>query len=508
MVMHAAVAEDFTEQILGDIHEPRLRYPGRKGIYPIIIDFDDVFRRLEIRPILANDLDLTTEVGRERFNQLVYSRYDGDVFSNIPSCPCRFTKGTPMIGDNCVECGYPVLPLTEQTIEPIIWVKAPTALPGFMNLQIYRLLKARFTKSGFSAIDYLLDPKYTPPKSDTEEELIVSRLIERRGMTYFHDNFDEIMAGLCKSRHYLKASKAVSTLKFLDRFREKVWCQHIPFPSKIGFIVENVGDQTFVDPKMAPALSALLSMANAGSSAGRGNVRDVESRIARSMLKLIEYYASYEGTKIFDKKGVYRKLVFGTSPHFVWRTVITPQFKPHEYNKLSWPWGTAVLTMKLHLSSLLLDEDYTPNEIASLIYDNVLRTHYKLEELFDRLIADSPGGKGIPTKFTRFPSLMHGSTQVYWINEIKRDPTQLSTSLPLLTTVAFNADFDGDYMTGQLLLDNWTTEKYLRMESHTGLMDLKHPFRVSNHAAIPATVLSTVNARYEEGDELSVPRED
>lgn len=504
--LSTAVYEDFTDQILEDIHAPRQRYPGRKGIYPTVVDFDDVFRRLEIRPILANELDLSTEPGREKFNRLVYSRYDGDVFSNIPACPCRHTKGTPFIGENCEECGYPVVPLTEQTIEPIIWVSAPDQIPGFMNLQIYRLLKARFTKSGFSVIDYLLDPKYTPPKSDSQEELIVNRLIERRGLTYFHDNFDDIMEGLCKSRHFLKAAKATTTLRFLKIHRDIVWCKHLPFPSKIGFIVENVNEQTFVDPKMAPALSALISIANAGNTTSGAKV--VESRIARSMMKLIEYYSGYEGSKIFDKKGVYRKLVFGTSPHWVWRTVITPQFKPHKYNSLSWPWGTAVLTMKTHLSSYLLAEDYTPNEIASLIYDNVLRTHYKLEELFDRMIAESPGGRGIPTKFTRFPSLMHGSTQLYWIDEIKRDPTQLSTSLPLLTTVAFNADFDGDYMTGQLTLDNWTTQKYLRMESHTGLMDLKHPFRVSNHAAIPATVLSTVNARYEEGDALSVAMED
>lgn len=493
------VAEDFSEQILEDLHEPRLRYPGRKGIYPVVKDFDDMFRRLEIRPVLANTLDLTTELGREKFNTLVYSRYDGDVFSNIPACPCRVTTGTPRIDTSCKVCGYPVKPLTEQTIEPIIWVKAPDKIPGFMNLQIYRLLKARFTKSGFSPIDYLLDPKYTPPKSDSAEEAVVKRLITKRGITYFHDNFDEIMEGLCKSRLFLKANKAATTMRFINIHRKLIFCRYMPFPSKIGFIVENVGKQMFVDPKMGPALAALLSILGADAT-GSSTVRDVESRIARSAVKLDEYYRGYEGSKIFDKKGIYRKLVFGTSPHWVWRTVITPQFKPHEYNKLSWPWGTAVLTMKMHHASYLLDEDYTPNEIATLIYDNVLRTHYKLEELFDRMIAESPGGIGIPTKFTRFPSLMHGSTQLYWINEIKRDPTQLSTSLPLLTTAAFGADFDGDYMTGQLTLDNYTTDKYRRMEAHTGIMDLKHPFRVSNHANLPATVMSTWNARLEEGD--------
>lgn len=431
--------QDYREQILTDLWEPRLRYPGRKGIYPVVLDFDDMFRRLEIKPILANELDLETEVGRERFNRLVYSSYDGDVFTNIPACPCRVTKGTPRIGDRCPDCGYKVLPLTEQTIEPIIWVAAPPQIPAFINLQIYRLLKRQFTKSGFSIIDYLINPRYTPPKSDSAEEAIVSRLIERRGLGYFHDHFDEIMEGLCRSRPLIKAGKAEDVLGFLRQNRHLIFCKHIPFPSKIGFIVENVGEQTFVDPKMAPALNALLSLANAGTT-GRGAVKDVESRIARSMLKLDEYYTSYEQTKIFDKKGINRKLVFGTSPHWVWRTVIAPQFKPHKYNSISMPWGTAVLTFKLHIASKLLDEDYTPNEISTLVYDNVLRTHYKLEELFDSFIAESPGGLGMPTKFTRFPSLMHGSTQVFNIDDVKRDPTQMSASLSVLALRAFNAD--------------------------------------------------------------------
>jgi hypothetical protein len=79
-----------------------------------------------------------------------------------------------------------------------------------------------------------------------------------------------------------------------------------------------------------------------------------------------------------------------------------------------------------------MKENYTPNEMNTLIYDSVWRPHYKLEEIFDTLIAESPNGRGIPIGFTRFPSLQRCSTQGLYADEIKRDPTQLSTSISLL----------------------------------------------------------------------------
>lgn len=286
-----------------------------------------------------------------------------------------------------------------------------------------------------------------------------------------------------------------------------MFCQYIPFPSKIGFIIEDVGDRTYVDPKMAPALNALVSLANV-TSAARISQRDMESRIARAILQLTSYYSDNEHSKIFDKKGILRKLVYGVSPHFNFRTVITSNHKVHDHESLETPWGVSVLAFKLHIANKLLKEKYTPNEIMTLTYDNVLRTHPKLERIFDELIAESPNGRGIPVVFTRFPSLKKGSSQFFYIDHIKRDVTQLSTSISVLALIQPNADFDGDYMSGQLTLDNFTARALARLKPSLGLMDMDHPFRVSNHASIPAPVLSTINARLEEGDDLSVPMGD
>lgn len=489
--------------ITSDVLEPRRRYQGRKGIYPVIVDIDAYFNQLNCRPIMADELDLETPQGQERFNDLVYSRYDGDVFSNVPSCQCGHVRRGHRINEVCSKCGFECLPITEQTIEPIVWVKSPPDIPAFMNLTVYRLLRNRFIKDSFSVIDYLIDPSYRPPKLHCAAEEFITAKGWERGLTYFHNNFDDIMEELCNNRIFLTRPAGARTLAFVEKHRRLVFCKHLPFPSKIGFIVEDVAERTYADPRMSPAIDALLSLAKVGK-VGRKTRQHIESCIARSMAKLVQFFEVTERDKLFDKKGIIRKLIYGESPHWSFRTVITAMFRPHDHESLEIPWGEAVLTFKLHLANKLLREGYTPNEILTLIHDNTMRTHHKLEQLFDELIAESPNGRGIPCAFTRFPSLKRGSTQRFYIDKIKRDPTLKSTSISVLCLAAPNADFDGDYMSGQLALDNYTARAFDRLAPCTGIMDLSRPFRVSNHGAIPAPVLSTINHRLEEGDDNSV----
>lgn len=62
-------------------------------------------------------------------------------------------------------------------------------------------------------------------------------------------------------------------------------------------------------------------------------------------------------------------------------------------------------------------------------------------------------------------------------------------------------------MSGQLALDNFTARAFDRLAPSTGIMDLDVPFQVSDHAMQPAPVLSTINARLEEGEDYSVELE-
>lgn len=502
------------ELITKDIYQPRDRYIGRKGIYPVIEDFDEVFATLDIKPVLANDLDLTTQKGQALFNELVYSRYEGDVFTNVPRCPCSHTVGGEDEGETCPKCGYLCEAPTEQTIEPLVWIRAPIGVGKFMNIQIYQMLRAKLTTQGFSVLDWLIDPKYRPPKLNCVQETILLRTDIKRGMRYFHENFDDIMETLFTASTVVHRAERRETIRlvkpvtvrlitaFLEQNRKKVFSSVLPFPSKIGFIIEKVGSMTYIDPEMRPALNAMLSIAKADAECRQ--MVDAESRTARAVRDLAIYYTHVERNKIYSKPGAIRKLVFGMTPHFTFRTVITSEHLPHDHEVIRIPWGTAVMTFKLHIANKVLKDGYTPNEWLTLIYDNVQRKHIKLDKIFDELIAESPGGRGPACTFTRFPSLKHNSTTRYYIH-IKRDPRHMSTSLSIICTKASNADFDGDYMSGQLALENRTTRMFDRHAPSTGIMDLKRPHQVSDHCLIPHPVMSTINHMLEVTDGQCVP---
>lgn len=491
------------ELIDGHIFEPRFRYRGKKGIYPKIEDYDKVFKTLDIQPILANDLDLSTKEGQELFNELVYSKYDGEVFTNTPRCPCGQTQGGDEEGETCDKCGYLCQTPTEQSIHPIVWMKVPEEVGAFINIQVYSILRSRMLKSGFSILDWLIDPRYRPPRLNTMVEEVLESLKIERGLKYFSENFDEVIDKVFSASRVtytgdrrktewltIRGQRRNELLEFIDSVRDKIFTTYLPFPSKIGFIVENVSSMKYVDPEMKPALSALISIAKAGTDSR--SARDAESRVAKAIHDLSKYYHNVDHKKIYDKKGASRKLTFGTTPHFTFRTVITSEHLPHDHETIKIPWGSAVLLFKLHIANKLLKENYTTNDWLSLIYDNVQRKHHKLDRIFDELIAESPGGKGPTAMFTRFPSLKHNSSTRFFL-DIKRDPRDMSTSLPILCVKSPNADFDGDYMSGQLAVDNWEARIYDRFAPYTGIMDQREPYKVSDHPMIPHPVMSTIN---------------
>lgn len=438
----------------GPIYEPRDRYIGRTGIYPKIINYDTRFANLKLTPILANDLDLTTREGRELFNELVYSKYEGDVFTNIPRCPCGHTTGGDEEGELCKKCGYECQAPTEQDIESLVWIKAPEEVGYFMNPQVYAVLTGILGRQGCNVLDWLMDPKYRAPRLNSEIEVLMTHAGIQRGMKYLYENFDEVLEKVITLRSselepdrfgnertiqkwIYTPTKQKQIREFVGSNRDCIFSQHMPFPSKIGFIIENVGNIKYIDPGMKPALNAMISIAKAKDECRR--LADIESRIARATSSLSRYYYNNEKDKVYHKQGITRKLIYGTIPHFTFRSVITSEHLPHDHETIRIPWGAAVLLYKLHIGNKLLKEHKSPNEWMTLIYDNVQRRNLTLDRIFDELIEESPGGRGTPILFTRYPSLKHNSSTRYYA-QIKRNPQHMSTSISVLTIKSPNAD--------------------------------------------------------------------
>ena len=199
---------------------------------------------------------------------------------------------------------------------------------------------------------------------------------------------------------------------YIQLVRDKIFTKYLPFPSKVGFIIEDYGDTIYGDHEMTPALNALYSVANASTDTKRKSTKDLESCMAKAVINLALYHQKYEEDKVFDKYGTLRKLTYGFRPDWSFRTVITSNHKVHKRDELELPWGTAIMLLKLHIANKLLKTGRSPNAIFSLIYNNVSRHHVVIDKILNELIKESPDSKGFPVLITRYPSLKHGSTPV------------------------------------------------------------------------------------------------
>jgi len=419
-----------------------------KGIYLKTEDYGRMFRSLSQPPIIVNEFDISNESEREKLNSLIYTRYDGDTLSNIPHCDCGRMHGEYNVGlrhlydpDGTPGCGTVVQAVTEKPLESLLWMEAPEGIPGFVNLTVWRILSKHLTYSGFSILEYLTNPFYRPTVRTPPIVAKVDSLNLPMGLKNFHDNYDEIIRSLYVNRIISgRVAQRDKVYQYLRSVREITFTKRLPFPSKLGFITEENNDKIYADHKMAPALDAIFTIVSMYSNGEEPGLKLKESRCVRAMTKLNDYYRDFENLTASKKEGIFRKLVYGTRPHWTYRAVISSRHDVHNYENLALPWSLSILLFKTHLSNKLLLRGFTPNDIISLLYQNTLRYHPLLDSLFNEMIAESPEGRGIPTTLGRNPTLKRGSIERFFIDEIKKDPSVNTISLSVLCLKAKNAD--------------------------------------------------------------------
>lgn len=431
----------------------------RKGIYFKVFDYERAYRGLNQEPIHVNDFDISLESERERLNSMIYTSYDGDTLSNIPRCGCTGddgVKGEDNIGVRCVVCREICLPITEKPLESVLWIKVPDGVPAFFNLTVWRILNKNLTYSGFSLLEYLTNVFYSPQvKEPVDKMRKLDRLGIPRGYNHFVENYEEIILALFKANLFPgNARRRKQVLRFLQDNIRVTFTTVLPFPSKLGFITETNNGKVSADHKMAPAIDAIWTIVgiykkSTGKTSPeteanfneRGEPTQLrkESRCVRSMCKLVEFYRDFESETAFKKPGISRKLLYGTRPHWSYRAVITSRQKPHNYDGIDLPWSLSVLLFQTHLTNKLLKQRFTPNELKALLYENTLRHHPHLEQLFKELIEETPNGR-IDTLFGRNPTLKRGSIGFNGIESIKTDPSDNTVSISPLNLIDKNAD--------------------------------------------------------------------
>lgn len=459
------------------------------GIRLEIVDHDANFARLSDEAVIINDIDVMSMEGKDKLNSLLYTRYEGDALNVLPSCDCGELKGEYNVGVRCDNCGSEVLPLTERPLESTLWIAAPKGVRALINPVMWTILSNAMSGENFRLLEWLCNSGYVPKNPNAGMLHRAKSLKLKRGLNNFHDNFDEIMQVVFSNKLY--KGRARDLIDFVHENRDRVFCQHLPVPTKLGFITETNGSATYADSTMYPALDAIRTISSIESGPSQPPLRVKENRTAKAISQLAKYYEDFVRESLGKKEGWFRKHVFGSRTHFSFRAVINSLSDNHEYDEVHLPWGLAVSVLRAHLTNKLLALGKTPNEINKFLKEHTLVYHPLLDQLFQELIDESPYG-GIPIVLQRNPTLKRGSAQALRVTRVRQEVRINTISLSTLILKAPNADFDGDEMNGLIILDHKLYEAMQALAPHNGVLDLRKPRTISNNLTIPSPVLATI----------------
>lgn len=409
------------------------------AIYPSIVDFDSMFAKLSMPPIIVNNFDLTQKEEIDRLNSLLYVRYEGDTLNVLPSCNCESLQGEFNVGLRCRRCGTEVISVTEKPLESSLWIATPAGVKTLINPAMWIIIGDALTQSSCNILEWLCNPSYKPGQI-TGLLAKVQQMGFTRGLNYFHDNFDVIIKALFDGRIVKGSVRERTQLwEFIQKFRKEIFCKHLPVPSRLAFITEATAGAVYADSTMAPAIDAIRTITGIESGILPPTQRVKEMRTVKCIVQLSQFYWDFAGASLGSKRGMLRQHVFGGRPHWSGRAVISSIHEPHMYDECHLPWGLACSILKVHLTNKMLKIGHSPNEINRFLSEHVNTYHPLLDKLFQELIDEAPGG-AIPIILQRNPSLKRGSAQALRVTQIRKDPNINTIGISVLCLVAPNAD--------------------------------------------------------------------
>lgn len=398
------------------------------------------FANLSRAPLFVNDMDLKSTEGREKLQSMIYTKYEGDALSVLPSCECGVEYGNYKLGVVCSECNSVVISSTERKIESVLWMRVPNGVHAFVNPVIWNMLTERFTPSGVNLVEWICNPLSQIPSHKVAVLKRLDGFDFPRGFNAFVEHFDAIFEMLIQVCQNEDNRRRMDDLRaFVHQFRNDIFTKYLPMPSKIGFILETNSVAKFGDLASAPAIDAMKTIASIENSVKPLNQKSKELRVLKANMMLAEFYSHFSGEIISPKKGVLRQHVYGGRLHFTMRAVITSLTEPHRFDEIHAPWGHSIQTFKVHLTNKLLRRGFTPIQIQRLLLHAVNNYNPLIDEIFKEIIKEA-GPRGFPAVLQRNPSLERGSAQLVYITCVKPNPHIRSISVGALILVAFNAD--------------------------------------------------------------------
>jgi len=364
-----------------------------------LINFDEMFYTLKHTPVLINHMACATLEDREKVKEQLTTHLNSDQISLIPSCQCGHTKGEYSKSTICPVCHTEVKASVVSDIEPVIWLKQPIGVEKLISPVIFIMLTKRFTKSGFSVIEWLCNTNYTTTAKVPDKVLLrIQQCGIERGYNNFVQNFDRILDVLFSipdfapkvQKFEAKAEAKPDYLQMLIKdHRHMIFSEYLPLPNKTILIFDTQPLGTYADPSVLKAVDAANTMVSIDRDFYDQSPKTKQNRTVKALAMLSDFY---NDTLLLmaHKHGHFRKHMFGGRTNFSFRAVITSITAGKQYDEIEAPWCMAITAFRIHMLNKLMKYGMGHNESIGFLYKHTYRHHPLLERFMAEFIDESP----------------------------------------------------------------------------------------------------------------------
>lgn len=413
------------------------------GISQVFLNMDEYFRVIAGDKIILNDLSLFSLEDNDIFYKNIMTVYNNsEVLSTIPSCDCGATKGKHVINTYCRECGTTVRDIMDK-VKPILWFRALKSELKFINPSFW-LIVSKIMDERTDYLRWLSDYRYNPPMQiPAWAQGLKEAIGGKRDYNNTVNKFPEILTYMLNNARFKDPDKQHSINILLDiylKHKDSLFSEYLPIVNKKLFVMENTTKGKFINLTASDVIDTAMTWIKACNEGDTLSYNKLSAVTASTVSKLAELFGNYLNDYVVKKHGIFRKHVYGARSHFTFRCVITSIPGPHAYDEVRVPWGPAVVIYRPHLLNMLVNRHgYTYKNASSLLFRAVKKHVPIIAQLFNDLINEHPE-KRLYMIIQRNPSLLPGSAQLVWCDQIKQDVDDKTLSISGLIVKAPNAD--------------------------------------------------------------------
>jgi hypothetical protein len=455
---------------------------------------DQLFYETENK-IIINDLKLHDA---DTLRNALYVQYQ-DKIDMVPSCTCGYLKGAYLKGEICNRCGTPVTDKFTE-VKPLVWIRKFREDLKFLSPYMWAFINNILGKA--DSLRWLADTTYNPGEQQSFLYTIKD-FMGGRGYRNLIRNLIpilELVKGFSKFKKPEKQRDLDIAINLLKEHPEACFSNYIPMLNRNLFVKEISNKDVYTSAILGDVLDTSMLVLN---TLNRPNVTEkrLEILTAKVIAKMAELFNKYARENLAGKTKLIRKHIYGTRAHFTSRAVITAITGKHHYQELHLPWVIAIPLFRPHILNKLVKRGYSYREASDKIFAASTTIDDEIYEILNELIKESPH-MGIPVLFHRNPTLLQGSSQLYYITKIKKDYEDRTISLSTLTIKAPNGDYDGDAMNLILLIDEKMHQNALTLAPKYNIVSLEY-FEINGYLYIPSTVMPNIANYIKNNEDMS-----